>query len=86
LLAGLAFLLFAAEVFAAWHEGDLAAHSTQTPCQICLTANALAAGNVGSNPVAVVPPPLGFTETPAAIVELARRITPQLARGPPRAS
>src|SRR5262245_46914347 len=86
LLVGLTFFLFAAEVFAAWHEADVAAHSSRTPCQICLTVGALATGNVGSSPVAIVPAPLDFTAAPVAIVELARRITPQLARGPPRAS
>jgi hypothetical protein len=62
LLASLAFLLLSAEFLAAWREGDLAAHSTQSPCKICLTANALAAGNVGSNPLTVVPAPLDLTE------------------------
>jgi hypothetical protein len=85
-VVGLAVFVFAAEIFAAWHEADLAAHANQTPCKICISVEALAAGNVGSLQIVVAPAPAVVHETPAVVVELARRVTPKLARGPPLAS
>jgi predicted ribosomally synthesized peptide with SipW-like signal peptide len=82
-LVGLACLVLAAETFAAWHDADLTAHSTNAPCKICLSISGVTNANVGETIVVALPAPPLRCNPLTPIVVTAALVTPKLARGPP---
>jgi hypothetical protein len=66
--------VLAAESFAAWHDADLTAHSTNAPCKICLSISGFTNANVGETIVVALPLHL-FVRGTNLLDEDARRST-----------
>jgi hypothetical protein len=84
--AMLAVVLLAAQVFAAAHETDLAAHTGDQVCHVCVSLGGLGAANVASETIVAVSAP--SYDVPVYIVSSrsSRPLTYGFARGPPSAS
>jgi hypothetical protein len=84
--AVLAVVLLAAQTFAAAHETDLAVHTGDQVCHVCVSLGSLGAGNVASETVVRARAP--SYDAPEYIVSSrsSRPLKHGFARGPPSAS
>jgi hypothetical protein len=84
--AALVVMLLAAQVFGTAHETDLAAHTGDQLCHVCVSLGSLGGANVAPDIVGLAPAPSHEAPEYFAARRSSRPLKHTFARGPPNAS